>query len=153
MIPAVCIALLVGSCAAPRPSFEYRMRADLASALAFDFLGSALDRTGMPPVVRVLPTTVHDELGDSIVFDDRGVPAHTAGDHTVTLGKPGSGAIVCLVQHELTHRLDDPNDNAIRWQFEVAGQETARVDAEAGMYRFVIGHSTEHAVEDACTHA
>jgi hypothetical protein len=100
-----------------------------------------IEELGTPPIVRVLPTTVYDELDDTIVFDERGVPIHTAGDHTVTLGRPGSGAIVCPVLHKFAHRLDDPNDNAIRWQFEVVGQGAARIDAEAGMYRLRLRQS------------
>jgi hypothetical protein len=100
-----------------------------------------IEELGTPPIVRVLPTTVYDELDDTIVFDERGVPIHAAGDHTVTLGRPGSGAIVCPVLHKFAHRLDDPNDNAIRWQFEVVGQGTTRIDAEAGMYRLRLRQS------------
>jgi hypothetical protein len=100
-----------------------------------------IEELSPPPIVRILPTTVHDELGDAIAFDELGVPVHTPGDRMVTLGKPGNGVIVCPVLHKFTHRLDDPNDNAIRWQFEVVSQGTARVDAEAGMYRLRLRQS------------
>jgi hypothetical protein len=100
-----------------------------------------IEELDSPPIVRMLPTMVHDELGDAIVFDERDVPVHTSSDRMVTLGQPGSGAIFCPVLHKFTHRLDDPNDNAIRWQFEVVSQGTARVDAEAGMYRLRLRQS------------
>jgi hypothetical protein len=144
------------------------LRADLASALAFDFLGSPLDRTGLTladvlplvaylrtnqeprlfghdapvielggprPSVRVLPTTVHDELDDTIVFDERGVPVHTAGAGSVPveLGAPDDTA--CPVVHKFAHRLDDPSDNAIRWQFEVVDERGAGIEPGGGMYR------------------
>ncbi len=148
------------------------LRADLASSLAFDFLGSALDRTdltladvlplieylrtnqeprlfghdapvielgGPRPSVRVLPTTVHDELGDTIVFDERGVPVHTAGPGTVPVELGAPDDTLCPVVHKFAHRLDDPGDNAIRWQFEVVDQRGAGIDPGigpgAGMYR------------------
>jgi hypothetical protein len=108
-----------------------------------------IEELDSPPLVRILPTTVHDELGDAIVFDERGAPVHTPGDRMVTLGEPGSGAIFCPVLHKFTHRLDDPNDNAIRWQFEVVSQGTARVDAEAGMYRLRLRQSPSDIGGDA----
>jgi hypothetical protein len=144
------------------------LRADLASALAFDFLGSPLDRTGLTlddirplleqlrtgteprifghtapiielggprPIVRVLPSTVFDELDDTIVFDELGVPVHTAGDRRVELGAPGTDDTVCPVLHKFTHRLDHPDDNPIRWQFEVADQRGATIEPDDGMYR------------------
>ena len=83
----------------------------------------------------MLPTTVIDELGDTIVFDGRGVPVHAAGGHEVELGALGSNGTACPVLHKFTHRLSDPKDNAIRWRFEVVGQRGTGIDFEAGMYR------------------
>jgi hypothetical protein len=108
-----------------------------------------IEELGSPPIARMLPTDVYDELDDAIAFDERGIPVQTPGDLMVTLGEPGSGAIVCPVLHKFTHRLDDPNDNAIRWQFEVVSQGTARVDAEAGMYRLRLRQSASDIGGDA----
>ena len=152
------------------------LRADLATALAFDFLGSSLDLTGLAladvlpiaehlrtnqapaifgdvpdialggprPTVRVLPTTVYDELDDSILFDERGVPVHTtsAGARSVELGAEGSDDSVCPVLHKFTHRLDSPDDNPIRWEFEVADRRGAAIKPAAGMYRLRLRQST-----------
>lgn len=157
----------VATCRAVCTLDSNTLRADLASALAFDFLGSPLDRTGLTladiistveylrlsqearlfgyappielggprPIVRVLPTTVYDEIDDTIVFDERGVPVHTAGDLQVDLGGPGAGDTTCPLLHKFTHRLDHADDNAIRWQFEIVDQRGAAIEPDAGMYR------------------
>jgi hypothetical protein len=155
-------------CRTPCALDSNTLRADLATALAFDFLGSPLDRSGLTlddvrplveqlrtgqtssifghdvpvlelggprPIVRALPTTVFDELHDAIVFDERSVPVHTASDYLVELGAFTADEAACPTLHKFVHRLDDPGDNAIRWQFEVADQRGAAIESDAGMYR------------------
>lgn len=94
-----------------------------------------IEELGAPPVVRVVPTTVYDELEDAIVFDELSVPVHTPGERQVELGVPGYGSIVCPAVHKFTHRLDHPDDNPIRWEFEVVDPRGIAIDPDAGMYR------------------
>jgi hypothetical protein len=166
--PPGCTPVVAGdvACRAGCALDSNTLRADLASALAFDFLGSSLDRTGLVladvlplvaylrtnreprlfghdapvielggprPRVRVLPTTVSDELGDTIGFDELGAPVHTPGAGVVELGAGGETA--CPVVHKFMHRLDDAGDNPIRWQFEIVDERGAGIEPGAGMYR------------------
>lgn len=157
-----------GACRSPCALDSNTLRADLASALAFEFLGSPVDRTGFTlqdvralaeslrtgqtpalfgydapvielggsrPIVRALPTSVYDELDDAIEFDEWGVPVHTTGDSRVELGAVGSDEGTCPVVHKFVHRMDDPDDNPIRWELDVVDRRGARIDPEGGMYR------------------
>lgn len=138
------------------------LRADLATALAFDFLPSAQNGTGWtfenvrpliealqrntdtelfgntpidelagpPPTVRIVPSTMDDESRDLIEFSPAAVPIHTSRA-TLELA-PGT---TCPVVYKHTHRLDEPNDNPIRWVFEVLDHRGVAIRPEGGAYR------------------
>src|SRR5690606_9450371 len=84
----------------------------------------------------------------AIVFDEQGVPVHTAGDTRVELGATANDADTCPVVHKFVHRMDDPDDNAIRWQFEIVDQRGAGIAAEGGAYRLRLRQPGEDTGED-----
>ena len=138
------------------------LRADLATALAFDFLPSAQNRTGWtfedarplvetlqqntdtelfgsmpvdelagpPPTVRVVPSVMDDESMDLIEFSPAAVPVHK-GRATLEL----TAGATCLIVYKHTHRLDDPDDNPIRWVFEAIDHRGVAMRPEGGAYR------------------
>jgi hypothetical protein len=124
------------------------LRAHLASALAFDFLPSANNQTGLSiddvrALVLYLQANVERELfgdagaieldgplpvmelGASPVYDEQ-QDTITFGEHAVPIHQPGPDSLVDLAQPgacptvgKHIHRLSNPNDNALRWNVVV----------------------------------
>lgn len=124
------------------------LRADLASAVAFEFLPSPLNRTTLTladvrPFIEHLRTGAEPELfagaaiaeldgpaplievDSSPVFDER-QDAIAFGDDAVPLHTPGGAALVdlgqegsCPIVGKHVHRLADPGANPLRWHVVV----------------------------------